>query len=234
MSFRAKISAAALTAAACMLLAPTALASSHGTVQVTGTQLKSALLPPGDFIAGYTVTFALNSGSNLEHGAVLNLPSISCKAFWLEQGVAQGFGETAFASDMVAAKSGTLPSVSEIFNQSVYQFASAHTATAFLSQLNAKYRSCRSVTASDTTGGTLHWVAHSQSKQRVGSDQALQVVEYVSDSKVPGSPTVIYLLWTANGTDVYMISSQLLFITSPRPTLSSLTLKLIARVHALR
>ena len=46
MSLRAKVSAIVLTAAACMLLAPAAMASSHGPIQVTGKQLKSALLPP--------------------------------------------------------------------------------------------------------------------------------------------------------------------------------------------
>jgi hypothetical protein len=32
----------------------------------------------------------------------------------------------------------------EIFGQSVYQFATTHAAGSFYSQLNAKYRSCRS------------------------------------------------------------------------------------------
>ena len=35
-----------------MLLSPAAMASSHGPVQVTGKQLKSALLPASDFVAG--------------------------------------------------------------------------------------------------------------------------------------------------------------------------------------
>ena len=234
MSLRAKASAIALTAAACMLLAPTAMASSHGPVQLTGKQLKSALLPPSDFLAGYAVTYSANSGGRLEHGGVFKLPSMSCRIFWLSVGVTQGFGETAFATDLVGPKSGTLPTVAELFDQTVYQFASAHTAATFLSQLNAKYRSCRSVSASDTKGGTLRWMAHSQSKPRVGGHQALQIVEYLSDSKVPGPPLVSYLLWTLNGADVYLISTQLLSVTSPQPAQSSLTLKLIARVSALR
>ena len=41
-------------------------------------------------------------------------------------------------------------------------------------------------------------------------------------------------LWTVDGTDIYMVSSQLLNVHSPKPTLSSLILKLIARVRALR
>ena len=41
-------------------------------------------------------------------------------------------------------------------------------------------------------------------------------------------------LWTIVGTNVYMIDSSLLNVTSPKPTLSSLMLRLIARVRALK
>jgi hypothetical protein len=234
MSLRAKASAIALTAAACLLITPTAMASSRGPVQVTGKQLKSALLPPSDFVAGYAVVYAANSGGRLEHGRTYNLPSMSCRVFWPSAGVTQGFGETAFAADLVGPKSDTLLGVAEIFGQTVYQFASTHTAATFLSQLNAKYRSCRSVAVPDGKGGLLRWTVHSQSKQRVGGHQALQVVDYLSDSKVPGRPTVTYLLWTVSGADIYLISTLLLSTASPQPTQSSLTLKLIARVTALR
>jgi hypothetical protein len=37
-----------------------------------------------------------------------------------------------------------------------------------------------------------------------------------------------------DGTDIYMVSSQLFNVTTPRPTLSSRTLKLISRIRALR
>ena len=234
MSLRAKVSAVAIAAASCMLLAPTALASTHGPVQVTGKHLKSALLPTSDFASGYGVVFAANSGGTLEHRSVFHLPSMSCKVFWPSIGATRGFGETAFATDLIGPKKGTIPSVFEIFSQTVYQFASTRTASAFLSQLNAKYRSCRSTSVSDTKGGTLRWAVHSQSKLRVGGHQALQVVEHLSDSKVPGPPAVTYLLWTVSGADIYLISTEPLSTTKPQPAQSSLTLKLIARVTKLR
>jgi hypothetical protein len=233
MSFRTKVSAIAITAAACVVFAPAAMASS-GPVQVTGKQLKSALLPTADFAAGYGVIYAANSGGALEHGGVFHLPSMSCQIFWPSVGATRGFGETAFATDLVGLKGVTVSSLLEIFNQTVYQFASTHTASTFLSQLNAKYRSCRSVTASDSMGGTLRWAVHSQSKLRVGGHQALQVVEDLSDSKVPGPPSVTYLLWTVSGADIYLISIEPLSTSKPQPSQSSLTLKLIARVSHLR
>jgi PknH-like extracellular domain len=231
-SFRSKLSAIAITAAACMMLAPAAMASS-GPVQVTGKQLKSALLPASDFLAGYSAAAELDSGRKLEHGTVFKVPSMSCKNFWLFIGVVGGFGETAYAGDLIDTKS-TSVTVFETFSQTVYQFASTHAAASFYSQLNAKYRSCRTVTSSDGNGGSIRRTVRSQSKQRVGGHQAVRIVESVSFSKIPGPPLVIYVLWTIDGTDLYMISTTPLSIPSPRPAQASLTLKLIARVSHLR
>ncbi len=55
-----------------------------------------------------------------------------------------------------------------------------------------------------------------------------------SVTRIGGPPVVTVALWTVAGPDVYMFSSQLLNVRSPKPTLSSLMLKLIARVRALR
>ena len=232
MSFRSKVSAIAITAAACVAFAPAAMASS-GPVQVTGKQLKSALLPASDFLAGYSAAAELDSGRKLEHGTLFKVPSMSCKNFWFLTGVVGGFGDTAFASDLIDTKS-TSVTVFETFSQTVYQFASTHAAASFYSQLNAKYRSCRTVTVPDGSGGSLRRTLHSQSKQRVGGHQAVQLVESLSFSKVPGLALVTYVLWTIDGTDIYMISTTPLSIPSPKPAQASLTLKLIARVSHLR
>jgi len=45
---------------------------------------------------------------------------------------------------------------------------------------------------------------------------------------------MIYVLWTIDGADVYMISTTPLSISAPKPAQASLTLKLIARVTHLR
>jgi hypothetical protein len=65
-----------------MVFAPAAMASS-GPVQVTGKQLKSALLPGSDFLAGYKAAAEDDSGRKLEHITVFKLSSMSCKDFWL-------------------------------------------------------------------------------------------------------------------------------------------------------
>jgi PknH-like extracellular domain len=233
MSFRATASAIALTAAACLLLAPAAMASSRGPVQVTGKQLRAALLPASDFVSGYRVLTGNDSGRKLEHVSLFNLSSMKCEDFWTFIGTGYGFGDTAFATELVADKTGAL-NPAEIFNQSVYQFASTKAAASFYARVNAKYRSCHSLTGSDGSGGTLRRTVHSQSATRVGGHQATQTIEYVVDSKVPGPPLPVYLLWTIDGADVYFISTTPLSPGPPQPTQSSLTLELIARVTALR
>ena len=236
MSLRVKASAIAASAAICTLLAPAAMASagvSHATVQVTGTKLKSALLPPTRFQPGYSTIFASNSGGKLEHGAVFHIPTMKCVNFWNFIGHVKGFGETAFATESAASKSGTAP-VEEIFSQTVYQSASHHAATVLNGQISARFKSCKSVSFSDGHGGTIHETVHARLAERVGGHPSLLLTQYLTDTKIKGVRVVTKQLWTIAGTNVYMMESQLLNVPSPKPALSSLMLKLIARVRALR
>lgn len=242
MPIRARLTAAAAVAAiaaACLPLAPAALASSQSSrssrqpVQVTGKQLKSALLPASDFVAGYAVWNEADSGGSLEHRTLFNVSSMKCSSFWLFIGTAYGFGETAFATDLVQDKRGGTAAVQESFNQSVYQFASTQGAASFYAKVNAKYRSCPSITESFPKTGTIRYTVHSQSKEHVGGHQALQLIEYATFPKNNLPPVVTYVLWTIDGADIYVISTVLGTVNSPQPTQSSLTLKLIARVGAL-
>jgi hypothetical protein len=233
--FRVKASAIAVSAAICTLLAPAAMASpgvSHSPVQVTGKKLKTGLLPPSHILSGYSTIFSNNSGGRLEHGTVLHIPSMKCATFWGFIGTVKGFGETAFATAL--AGSGGRTAVEETFQQSVYQFASNHGATSVFGQIGAKYKSCRSVSVPDGHGGTLRQTVHARKTERVGGHPSLLLTEYLTDTRIGGPPLVTVALWTVAGTDVYMFSSQLLNVRSPKPTLSSLMLKLIPRVRALR
>jgi hypothetical protein len=233
--FRVKAGVIAVTAAACALLVPAAMASPgvpHSPVQVTGKKLKSGLLPPSHILAGYSVIFSNNSGGKLEHGTLFHIPSMKCATFWGFIGTVKGFGETAFATTL--AGSGGKTAVAETFQQSVYQFTGNHGAASVFGQISAKYKSCRSVGTADGHGGTLRQTVHARKAERVGGHQSLLLTEYLTDARIGGPPVVTVALWTVVGTDVYLFSSQLLNVRSPKPTLSSLMLKLIARVRALR
>jgi len=226
---RARITVFAATAAAVVLLGPAALASTP----VTGKQLKSALIPASGFLPGYHTIFQNNSGGRPEHGTTRRIPPMSCFIFWASIGVDPGYGETAFADEMAGAGSAPVP-VDEVFFQAVYQFATSRGATSLYNQISAKYQSCRKTSTRDTQGGTLIQLVHARHTENVGGHHALLLTEYLEDSKIPGPPSVTYALWTLDGTGVYTVSIQLLDTSGPQPSLSSLTLKLIARVSALR
>ena len=111
--------------------------------------------------------------------------------------------------------------------------ASPRAAALFYGQLTGKYRSCRSAGEPGGSGKTIRETLHSQAALLFGGHQESQVIEYVTASRTPGPPLVFYLLWTIDGNDVHWISTNQ-YSGSPRPALSLLTLKLIARVSALR
>jgi hypothetical protein len=232
MSYRANACAIVITAVACLLLAPAAMASS-GRVQVTGKQLKSALLPASDFLPGYVTIFANNSGGSPEHGATRFVPPMNCFIFWNSIGVDPGYGETAFADEMAGARPDAAIA-DGTFLQAIYRFASIHAAASLYGQISAKYQSCRTTKTHDVNGGTLRLTVHSRSSLRVAGHQALFIIEYLTDSQVAGPPLMTWWLWTLDGTNVYLMDSELLGVDSPQPTLPSLTLELIARVSALR
>jgi hypothetical protein len=235
MSFRTK-ACAVTVAAACALFAPAAMAApvtAHAPAPVTGKQLKNGLLPPSHFLPGYATLFADNSGGSLEHTTVFHISSMKCFEFWTFIGGARGFGETAFAEESAAAKSPSA-SVQEVFHQAVYQAASTRAAATMFAKIGAKYKSCKTVSAKDGKGGTLKQTVHARVAEKVGGHQSLLLTENITDTKTPGPPLVIVALWTLDGTDVYLISSELLSVHAPKPTLTSLMLKLIPRVRALK
>jgi hypothetical protein len=90
------------------------------------------------------------------------------------------------------------------------------------------------VSFSDGHGGTIRETVHARKAERVGGHPSLLLTKYLTDTKIKGARVVSKALWTIVGTNVYMIESQLLNVQSPKPTLSSLMLKLIARVRALK
>ena len=172
MSFRAKASTIAVTAAICTLLAPAAMASpglSHSPVQVTGKKLKGGLLPNSSFLPGYKTLFASNSGGSLERGTTFRIPSMKCSDFWLFAGNTEGFGETAFATETAVSTSASAPV--QIFQQSAYQLASNHAAITLYGQISAKYKSCKSGGARPRGGQPAGYLPATLNRVDVGSSR---------------------------------------------------------------
>ena len=235
MSFRAFIPClvAATVMAAEVLAGSAALATtpSPGTVQVTGTQLRSALLPLSAF--GHGGDFEVqDSGRTLEHAARPDVASIRCSLFsvllgdsTLPDGPGFGFGATATATEDGVTNG------ARSYLQAAYQFANARTAGSLYAQAYAKYTTCRSFVLS---GERIR--LNSESVTRLGGRQAFQVTQtiYTSGFDAP-PPYETKTLVTVDGADAFILNSGTGRDASPASaTPAALILGLIARVQALR
>ena len=223
MAGAASVTAAAVAAAG-LLLAPASQAAASGTVQLTGTQLASALLPASYFGSGYkVVAFGhYNSGGRLEQGqARYHLATFSCQKY-LNNGLPHtGLGETATAGIVVNnTRLGA-------YQQAVWQFSSSSRAAAFYQQMYAFTGRCRTITIKTGTS-TAGLTTQSLTKTRLGGHPAFQAVQTETATGFPA--TVNDTLVTVAGTDVFLIDAA---GQKPptKPTPATVVLHLISRVH---
>jgi hypothetical protein len=232
MSYRASAAllGAVLVAGAGIAAAPTALASAPGTVQVAGTQLKSALLPPSAFGRGYVGILEQDSGPALVPGYP-GKGSMSCSAYsillgesYLPGGPGPGFGATAHATYLAWGNSTTHRS----YRQAVYQFASSGAAASLYAQAYARFSGCR-LFALSGVGFTLR----SESKTQVDGQQTFQVAGTIVYPDASAYDTD--MLFSADGRDVFVLNA----VARPGSSRASATpaaflARLITRVQALR
>jgi hypothetical protein len=171
----------------------TPLAAATG--QLTGTELESVLLPASDYPAGFTVSSSgpVTSGGSLETGAAqYNLATVSCADFVDHLG-GTGFGETAMAAVSVVG-------ADQAYDQVVYQFGSAASASAFVAGLQPLAARCGKSFAADDDGenGTFRLTA------TPGADVGgYPTVELVQRGTVGGSSVILDTLFSASGVDVF-------------------------------
>jgi hypothetical protein len=214
-----------------VLAAPAALATAPGTIQVTGPQLDSALLPPSVFGTGYLGILEQDSGPVLVSPANPDLAGISCGSFsvllgnsYLPGGPGPGFGATAHATYLAWGNRMTHRS----YRQAVYQFASSGAAASLFAQTYAKYAGCRSFSLFG-----VRFTLASESKTRVGGYQALQLTGTVAYTDAP--PYGSDMLITVDGRDVFVLNAVARPGSSAAVATSAVfTLRLIARAQALR
>jgi hypothetical protein len=226
MFFRAMAGAtsvAALTAA--VLLVPQAQAATP--VQLTGTQLRSALLPTSYFPSGYKVEkFGdYNSGRRLEHSpAKYHLATFSCQKYILNGFPETGFGETATAQDVITnSRLGA-------YQQTVWQFATSSQAATFYQQMYAFTFRCRTVTVTAPTY-TARLTTQSLKKTRLGGRQAFQAVQ--TETATGFAATINDTLVTVAGTDVFLLDA-LGHKVPAKPAATTALLHLVTRVQAWR
>jgi len=228
--------AAVIVTAAGLVLGPAAQGSSPspGTVQVTGTQLKSALLPNAVFLSRGVVE-EQDSGRTLGHSAYDNVTTTSCPLFSVLLGDSFVFDVPGFGFGATAHAANELIDSSEVrsYEQAVYQFASSRTAGLLFAQAYAKFARCRSFTFS---GERI--TLESESKLLIDGHQAFQVTQTISILPGQAAPTPPAqhgnALLTLDGADVFIMNSASPATPTARPALAIRTLLLIARVQALR
>ncbi len=178
--------------------ATTAVAGS--TTQLTGTQLKGALLSATDVGTGFTASTdsAVDSGGSLTTAAAKYKPaSISCPDLLNEMGQT-GFGESAMADDTLENDTS-----GELLNQVVYQFASATAANVFFTSLEAKWNSCGSFTETDSSSGTTGKVTIVAAAAPSGlGDMAFSNTMTATESSTTMSGTNLAVL---KGVDVFIV-----------------------------
>jgi hypothetical protein len=175
--------------------------------QLTGTELESVLLPASDFPAGFSASSSgpVSSGGTLTPAAArYPLATVSCSDFVQHLG-STGFGETGMAADSIVGRD-------QAYDQVIYQFASASSATAFVSGIQSLAGRCTSFTAPAGTGTTATFSL----KAAPGASVAGRpTVELVQTGTVSGSAVTLDTLFSASGVDVFAASGVGLGVGAP-------------------
>lgn len=231
-----RVMAAAVATAAGLALASGGLALSANAapssgVQLTGTQLLSALLPASDFPAGYKLdkSAIYDSGSHLLTApAKYHLATQSCASFAKSFGQ-RGFGETAVAADDYRVTSSSL--ATKLFGQQVYQFKTAVVAASFYSGLRAIMHRCPrfAVLGIPANAKVTTKIFDAPS---IGGHKAFEVD---LTGTISGFKIGLVLLFTAAGQDLFF-TGNVGVLTAPPTTPSARTtmLRLIKRVSSFR
>jgi hypothetical protein len=229
MTIRAAVAAVATTAVlgTGLALGPAAVASpaSARTVQLTGAQLLSALLPASAFPAGYKPSpgGSHSSGKRLETGpAKYRLSAMSCTSFGNNFG-SKGFGETATAGDGFEQ-----PADIRGYGQQVYQFRTSGAAVSFFNGLRAVAHRCPAFVLS---GAGFRATTRVFGTAPIAGGRTFQADE----SGTAGAKLTVDLVFTVTGTDVFFDGAIGLGVAPPAsPSVRTVMLKLIKRVRAFR
>lgn len=206
--------------------------------QVTGSRLRTALLPGSAFGDGFTGSDAISTGGRLLPAtARYHVPSMSCSDFE-DFTILGGFGDTAAAlgDDFNSNPLGSFPNTVLYGFQWVNQFASTQAATTFFNQSFAKYSACSSFTEpnpGDTSpgGGTLQVTNMSMSKTAVSGNHAFAVTQQSALSEAPGFAFYNNVLVVVSGTNVYQFWDLSGTNDEPSPALMAQFIKQVQNLY---
>jgi hypothetical protein len=217
-------------------VAATAARASAGSVQLTGTQLLSALLPASSFPAGYKLDKSNNydSGKSLENSAAkYHVSTMSCSSFSNQFGK-KGFGETAVAGSAYGAGSlGTSISsvTSKTYGQQAYQFKTSSAAVSFYQGTRGVFNRCLGAALGEPSSDG-HITVRVSSAASIGGHQTFQVTISGTASGLKLGESIAI---TQAGKDVFFAGAVGINTAVPAsPSFRTVMLKLINRVSAFR
>jgi|HubBroStandDraft_5_1064220.scaffolds.fasta_scaffold109488_2 hypothetical protein len=203
--------------------------------QVNGEQLAAALLSPSAWGQGYVNDSGLNTGKKLLHKKATVVASLSC-GYYEDETFVGNFGNTAGALEDFSNPNWRQmwPFTLQFGAQSLMQFPTAADAAGYLSAAQAKFKSCKSFTASNSGdvnpgGGTFSFTTVSVTPTTVGGYRAFSAAAVVSRSEQIGYTWYFDSLFVQAGTDVFNISEAAGTADAPS---TSITSQLIQRVLA--
>jgi hypothetical protein len=233
-----RVMAAAVAAAAGLAIATCgpadAVTAGHAApaatraVQLTGVQLRAALLPASAFPAGYKLdkSGVYDSGAHLlTVPAKYHLATMSCASFAKHFGF-KGFGESAVAGDAFVTAT-----FNREFGQQVYQFRTSRAAAAFFGGLRAIARRCPKFLLTESgLGASLTTKVFDASS--IAGHRTFQANEA---GTIMGFRLGLKLVFTLAGPDVFMTGNVGVFAAPPTsPAPRTTMLRLIKRVRAAR
>jgi hypothetical protein len=240
------VAAAAVAAAWSLILSGTASAAVTGpagafshpkhhakpaaVTQVTGHKLSTALLPGSDWGAGYTSLGEKDTGSSLDSPASTSMSGLTCDNL---SGAVQGHGQTAEASDTIAGEDVTAPPGNLFAGlQDISQFATSKTASSYVQQLLAKFKSCATYEQSTQPSTSGPITLESLSSTKVDGYYAFNVLQETTDQTGTGQTVTAYINTTVvnAGADVYSVME---FNFASRTVSTALLTSLIGRTRAL-
>jgi hypothetical protein len=200
-------------------------------LRLTGTELKTALLPLSDLPAGYAVDTqdSSDSGSSLLSGTPSPTPTPGDCRHAISAALSSPPGLTAGANQALYSTTGNASAFHQTrLSQGVYQFSSPTSAAGFLDSLKSIFARCPSVT-STASGITTVTNNATEPASPVAGHQALLLTQTGTLNRAPVKGMALY---TLTGTDIYLVGAGSFGVPFPaQVSLPALTVKLISRVQ---
>jgi hypothetical protein len=236
---------AVIAALACLAIGLTGCAGTPSTktinipipassrLQLTGTALKSALLPLSDFPPGYQIDTrgTQDSGPTLVSGttapAPQNCPQMIKATNYPTAGLTAGVIE--FLDDTTIDHRSIHHQRS--FDERIYQFATTSGSTGYFDLVRSMTSHCLSVTER-VGAATMVFKQMASLATPVAGHEALLVR---GSTTIGGANAVSIDLYVIDGTDVYVVGSSVVGVplTAQPSSLAALMAKLIVRVQAI-